>query len=64
MYQYVSYANCGFCKHFGQVSISYESDVCAECEVRLIRQYLEEFLSKIKGRGEFNYRKHDEDKQV
>ena len=61
MKAYKSYAECGFCKHSGQVFTSSEKDVCAECEVRLIRLYLEDIMAKIDFEHDHKYRKDEED---
>ena len=61
MKEYKSYARCGFCKHYGATFTDFDEDVCAECEVRLIRQYLEDILDKFKFDHNHKYRKDDED---
>ena len=61
MIEYKSYARCGFCQHFGKRFDSYDDNVCSECEVRLIRQCLEDILNKMRFDHDHDYRKDDED---
>ena len=61
MIEHKSYARCGFCKYYGQVFTDFDNDVCAECELRLIRQCLEDILNKMKFDHDHKYRKDDED---
>jgi hypothetical protein len=59
--KYISYAGCGFCKHFGKRFNNLDEDVCFDCEVRIIREYLEDLKSKITFDHDHQYRKDDED---
>ena len=39
---YQSKAYCGFCKFFGKTFTDYHDDVCMNCEIRRIREGLDE----------------------
>jgi len=61
LYKYKSYAGCGFCKHFGKTFDNSNDDVCFDCEIRIIREYLEELKGKIVFDHDHQFRKDDED---
>jgi hypothetical protein len=53
------YAPCGFCRLFGQ-DIT-KNDTCSECELHLIRLYLEDFGDQSIFEHDHKYRHDDED---
>lgn len=58
---YKSHAPCGFCEFFGQVFTDYARDVCRGCEIRKMREYLEELAHAELWRHDHKYRADGEE---
>jgi hypothetical protein len=56
-------APCGFCPIYGQKFKDYASNICFDCEIRRIRECLEEITHRNKFEHDHKYRK-DEEEQV
>ena len=61
MKEYEGHASCGFCRHYGSVFTSCEDDVCYLCEVRQIRELLEEIADNVRFEHDLRYRRDDEE---
>ena len=56
-------APCRFCRFYGRISSSYEADVCRDCEVRLVRERLDDLRGKAVREHDHRYL-HDYDEEV
>jgi len=59
--KYKAFAPCGFCRFFGRKSDSYDTDVCRDCEIRKIRENLDNLSDAVLWEHDHKYRGDNEE---